>query len=285
MAQPLPIRRPKVFNESVSVTPDMAREFLGHNVKNRPLKPRKIADYARDMAAGRWFMTGESIKFDIHGNMLDGQNRCHAVIRADVTVEMMVTRNLQPEAQLHMDAGGKRTNGDQLQLAGFTYSGTIATIAAAWTGWQNGLWKNAGAQAAAPSLTHSESLQFARDHPEVEGAAKLAKQVTKVLRLPAGVVGATFMITSEIDPQAAATFFDQIANLETTGYGDPIATLLKTVQQSSSNTRGFRQGEAFYLLIRTWNAWHKGERLMALRTGFRGKNPKDGNPFEMPVPR
>lgn len=289
----LPIRKPNpgITAEIVAVTPTMAREWLGQNTKNRPLKSRAIVAYTRDMAAGNWRLTGEAIKFDATGRMLDGQNRCHALIQADVTVNMLVIRNLDPNTQDVMDAGVRRTNADQLNLRGVPNSVTVATIAAAWTGYMNGVWKTAGTQQGAPVLTHSETLKFVDDHPEVLDAARIAKRVVKVLRLAAGPVGASWMIFAEIDDANANTFFDKISDMETSGYGDPIATLLKTVQQDRELKRLMRPAESFYLIIRSWNAWRKGERLTVLRTGVpRSKKDeryggKAARPFDLPTPR
>ena len=49
--------------ELVTVTPDMAHDWLGFNTHNRPIRSRTIAAYAADMTAGSWQWNGESIKF------------------------------------------------------------------------------------------------------------------------------------------------------------------------------------------------------------------------------
>jgi hypothetical protein len=45
---------PGMRAELVTITPEMAEQWLGKNTKNRPLKKTKIEQYARDIAAGRW---------------------------------------------------------------------------------------------------------------------------------------------------------------------------------------------------------------------------------------
>lgn len=61
--------------DEVLVTPELAAEWLNHNTRNREKRPKRIAAYARDMAAGRWRRSGEAIKFAPDGTLLDGQNR------------------------------------------------------------------------------------------------------------------------------------------------------------------------------------------------------------------
>src|SRR5690242_16345038 len=106
----------------VTVDPEMAQRWLGNNPSNRNIRENLVDSYARDMAASRWEMTGEPIKFDQKDRLLDGQHRLKAVIKAGVAVQMMVVRGLDPRAQLVMDSGSRRTAADALQMDGRDHS-------------------------------------------------------------------------------------------------------------------------------------------------------------------
>ena len=56
----------KVTSSVTLVTPDTAERWLSKNHNNRNVKRAVVNAYARDMAAGRWQITGEAIKFDCH---------------------------------------------------------------------------------------------------------------------------------------------------------------------------------------------------------------------------
>ena len=53
----------KVGVEIVDVTPQMAKEWLASNPENRRLDKGHAASLARDMQAGNWRLTGQSIQF------------------------------------------------------------------------------------------------------------------------------------------------------------------------------------------------------------------------------
>lgn len=269
----------------VTVSPEMAKRWLGQNTHNRRLKPRAIAAYARDMVAGDWKLTGEAIKFDIHGRMLDGQNRCHAIILANVSVQMLVIRDLAPDTQDVMDTGVKRTHGDQLGLRGIANPVVAGSIAVHYNAYQAGVWTVAGEQRGAPTMTHSEIASVIEAHPEIIDATKVAARVVKMLRLPTGVIGTCWILFSRIEPEQANTFFDRIVNLETRGRGDPIATLIKSVQQDRGMHRLLRPAESFYYLIRTWNAWRQNDQLAFLRTGSRNRGSTASIAYSIPAPQ
>lgn len=101
------------------VTPEVAREWLSHNHNNRNLKQAAIKRYAEDMKNDRWVINGNNnIVFGVSGNLIDGQNRLNAVIRADVTVVMGVMRNIRDEARESMDQGTKRSTSDVFKMNG-----------------------------------------------------------------------------------------------------------------------------------------------------------------------
>lgn len=72
------------------VTPSIAREWLKTNESNRTLRPQRVRQYANDMRAGKWNLTGQGITFGKDGNLLDGQHRLHAIILSDTSVRMLV---------------------------------------------------------------------------------------------------------------------------------------------------------------------------------------------------
>src|SRR5690606_37222008 len=106
--------------EIVTVTPELASEWLTANKGNRTQRPKVIAAYSRDMTAGEWLFTGEAIKFDWNDRLIDGQHRLEAVLLAGASVRMLVIRYLDPRVQYVLDTAAKRTAGDALRFAGVT---------------------------------------------------------------------------------------------------------------------------------------------------------------------
>jgi hypothetical protein len=89
----------------VTVTPKLAGEWMESNEKNRHIRDRLVVKYARDMSAGNWSLTGEAIKFDTEGCLVDGQHRLLAVILSGVSLQMLVVCGVERAAQTVMDTG------------------------------------------------------------------------------------------------------------------------------------------------------------------------------------
>lgn len=112
------------------VTPQQATRWLEGNVANRLLRDHKVAEYARDMKAGRWRLTHEPIAFSNTGALINGQHRLWAVIEADVPVKFTVAYNVPDDARGVIDSGLIRTDADHLKFGyGITVTTTVIGVA------------------------------------------------------------------------------------------------------------------------------------------------------------
>lgn len=101
----------------MSVTPELAAQWLGHNQGNRVIRPARVAAMVADMQAGKWKLTHQGVAFDQDGNLLDGQHRLTAIVKSGVTVDMLVTTGMDREDTLMaMDSGKSRTAIDSLRF-------------------------------------------------------------------------------------------------------------------------------------------------------------------------
>ena len=79
----------RTINGKITITPEMAREFLKRN-KNRDICKSHIADLARDMVSGNWDLGFDAIAFDNFMNLLNGQHRLLAIIKSNTAQEFNV---------------------------------------------------------------------------------------------------------------------------------------------------------------------------------------------------
>jgi hypothetical protein len=107
----------------VDISPEKAAAWLANNFRNRPVVQDVIDAYARDMSAGVWIPTHQGIAFNNREELIDGQHRLMAIVKAQRTVRMMVTYNLPAEIEGHemttmdaIDRGRTRTVADQLKI-------------------------------------------------------------------------------------------------------------------------------------------------------------------------
>lgn len=99
------------------ITPAQADHLLKTNsIKNRPVNPKIVESYARQMLKGLWNPdTLEAIGIDKDGHLINGQHRLSGVIKAFETnpkfkgMTFFVGRNMRPEIMDTLDSGYSRT--------------------------------------------------------------------------------------------------------------------------------------------------------------------------------
>lgn len=117
----------KVIRETRIITPEDAKDLLRRNTRNRKLRNSIVDRYALDMREGRWAYTGDAIKFS-EDELLDGQHRLAACIKAGVAFKTDVIWNLDPSCREAIDCGFKRTPTDILQIEGFQVAGDVGAL-------------------------------------------------------------------------------------------------------------------------------------------------------------
>ena len=121
----------------VTVTPDMAKQWLVNNNFNRPLKPRLVDKYVRQILEGNWQRTHQGVAFDSRGLVIDGQHRLHAIVQTGQSVTMLVFLNESQTVHESIDNGKTRSLLDvvRLELRDSTIKGKhISVLKAMWAG-------------------------------------------------------------------------------------------------------------------------------------------------------
>jgi len=114
-------RKSTQYSEFIMLTRAMA-EDLKQNVwavsdGNRTVKKLHVEALQRDIDAGRWLPTHESIAVDANGLVNDGQHRLTAFLGSkQQEVCFYITFNVLPEAKFAVDSGSKRTTGEKLSM-------------------------------------------------------------------------------------------------------------------------------------------------------------------------
>lgn len=107
---------PAMSMEIARITPSQAKRWLDvDNHRNRAIRPSRVSYLADEITSGRWQVTHSGIAFDAKGNLLDGQHRLAAIVKAGVAVEIVVMRNVPTESYIAMDRGSVRSIADVLR--------------------------------------------------------------------------------------------------------------------------------------------------------------------------
>lgn len=260
--------------EKVDLDAEQAALFLSVNTGNRPMKRRSVERYVSDMIGGRWMFTGDAIKLDENGMLLDGQNRCQAVIEAQAqmpegetfTIPVLIARGIPRSAQDVMDVGKGRSVSDQLarrNTAKYAKTGAMVRLVKDYL--------------AHPAKNHSnvEYLRFFDEHREaIESSVEAASDYQNTSGVNASVLAAAHYLIAEAtgDPDEAAVFIAYVVTGAEQQEGSPILALRSRSIQAKMNREIVPNMLSLYLVLRTWNAYRTGAKKVKLPVRTRGRS-------------
>ena len=119
-----------MHTKQMTVTPELAKQFLTQNTNNRSVRPSVVKRYAADMLAGKFLLMPHGIVFLEDGTLADGQHRLLAIVASQTTQQMMVTFDAPPEIHLFQDRLAVRKEYDCLKMSGFDWADkdTVAVL-------------------------------------------------------------------------------------------------------------------------------------------------------------
>lgn len=242
---------------------------------NRRIRNRYVIEYAASMV--HWVNTGETIKFDRRGKLVDGQHRLLAVIESGMSVWMAVALNVDDDAQKVMDSGLKRTIADNFGMEDVKNSGNVAAAVRFLLALEKGQIKSPQTSSW-PSSPRYEHHGYFAVHGELEDTVAAVSSQWRAVPQTVTATAVSYFLCSQKDPELADQFFSELAQHATEGLGDPKATLLQRLwdegRRKSNRTRNSLVTNT-HMTHRAWNAVRKGEKLY--------KIPTSGVDYCMPI--
>jgi hypothetical protein len=263
--------------EWVEVTPELAEKWLAKNTHNRNQRVGAVANYAYDMLNGNWLRTGDTVKFDLKGNLIDGQHRLAAIVVAgetnpDISVPLLVASGLDPAVQEATDTGVIRRLSDALRLRGHVSSFELAATLRVLTLWEQGFRRQQGG--GRQQVTRSQCFATLAKYPDLPDEVREAQRISHKVGAPVSVLGLCYHLFSELDPDGARDFFEKLGSGENMAAEDPIYELRKAYRNSRDNRGERNRTYLMAITIKAWNAYQDGEKvkLLSFRTG--GASPE-----------
>ena len=244
------------------VTPKVAHEWLGLNTHNRKKSNATIARYARDMKAGEWEYTGDPIRFNGKGALIDGQHRLYACIEADTPFRTVVIRNLPLSVQEKLDQGKVRNAADHLGLRGLDHAISLAAAARQLIGIKRGF---VAQRASGSRPTNAEVLATVDKHPGLaDSIGALAKHVIGV---SPSLLAAMHYIGAELlkDRETADAFVSVFATGEPTYRGDPAHLWRERLIAQTTQKTFLRTVSRVSGTVHAWNTFRRKEPLQIFR--------------------
>lgn len=252
------------------ITPDLAREMMGFNERNRTLSRRKVDEYADAMRRGEWApANGATIAFSPDGRLLDGQHRLAASIEADYTFTTFVVE-VPDAAQTTMDRGTKRSFKDFLTMRGLKNAGELA--AATKIVWAFSKTKVPAVKSLTTTPTIEQLVEFLADNPQLPAYVNTSSSSTLPGAPRSFVAAMTYIFATHTSPDDAEMFFMKLHSGEDLAAGDPILTLRKKLlDQTPARKIDPKTIAAF--TVKAYNAFRRSDTLQLLRWNPGGAHP------------
>lgn len=246
---------PPENSRRVMISPAVAELVLADmNKGNRPKKPAEIRRYAADMKAGRWALTGDSVKFGTDGMLKDGQNRLSASVQAGVPFETHVVFGIDPNVFANIDRGKNRNPADVFHIAGIAYPSSTSG-AVRW------ILLLANNEAKARTTFQPDHLlhEYGKlDAEELEKCVKVARRIKPLTGQPTGPLAAVYYLCRQKTPEKADEFFKKWA--DGSQHAVQVKLQKKLMKMASENNGRVHDVVRTALLVQAWNHFIKGQK-------------------------
>lgn len=258
------------------ITPERARHYLKRNRTNRAVKEDNLIKITNDLINGNFKLSHQALAFDWNGNLIDGQHRLMAVVESNISANMYVAYNCDPENFKIIDCGTSRTTSDVLKRAG---ANSYAAVGAAirlilWASVRYATNRTEGAVKLRKhyTITNSETVEFFEEHKNL---IQILTAKTGHLRhlnpslLPSATIAFMFIAnTVHGDYTVAYEFLERVASGANLQAGSVELAFLKFVNMRSFDTQNYKKGE--YMLsayIKAFNRYMRGDVMLQFRVG------------------
>lgn len=246
--------------EIMTITPEIAGDWLAINIHNRRMKDPWVRELAGRISRGEWALNGEPIIISETNVLIDGQHRLAAVIMANRAIESVVTFDAPDSAYETVDTGRARFFQDKLYVDREVNYARLAAMLAWEYRLDHGHMRRVNV---APS--HAELATTLDRHPELREAAMRGHEVGKASRfMPDSLAAWLYHKFCQMDEVKAADFFAGLIDGTNLEPGNPVLALRERLIANRASPSKFVRPHLAALVIKAWNAYYAGNRLSIL---------------------
>ena len=235
-----------------TITPEIAAKYLAKRDEDRPLSNGHLKYLKERQRRGEWKTNGDSIKFDAHGCLRDGQHRLMMVMETEIPIEVVVVRDLEPTAFITMDTGKNRNLSDGLAIAKKPNPLHLGP-ALSWVRKYLVDYMNS-----TKGISFEQHLEVLDMHPELHHSVEFRLSLGKPPGSPGfpAVTTATHYLFSRIDHEQADDFTERyVTGLRLEERTDPVAVLRGRVLSFALQKKIHIEGQQILRLhALAWNA-------------------------------
>lgn len=245
-----------------TITPAKAQRWLDSRASNRPVSESYAKTIAAAINADEWEVNGETFKFNVDDELIDGQHRCLGVVIAGQSIQSFVTRGLNNCTFDTIDIGRKRTMGAIFAKHGEANYNRLAG-AVAW------LWRYSNGYVASghqQSPRICEGMDLLDKHPGLRESVQAVNP--KGLLMSPSMAACIHYLFALKDRESADLFFDRLASGESICKSNSTSGILLLrnilIQNRTANAR-LQNHCIWALAIKAWNAMRDRKVVKVLR--------------------
>lgn len=243
------------------INPAKAAEYLKYNKLNRTLSNIMVNKYAQAMQNNQFMVTGDSIKFDKEGILLDGQHRLQAIIKSGTTHQILVVRGLTNDSFACMDIGKKRNCADSLSIKGYKNNSSLSAALRILY-----ILKKMGSIPVTDIRSHGSVENMAlmdliENNPDLEDFIAEMHKFREVIRLIGSGVFGLFFDAYRNNSEKVISFFHKFNDGIDLYNNHPILTLRNYLFKDKLSSKKIPIGSKFFLLASTWNDCKKTDPI------------------------
>lgn len=274
---PTTIERPKTISNGqykkitfteVLITPKIAEDYLKHNVINRKLTIGHVDFLADQMIRGQWQFSGDPIKFNVDGELMDKQHTLHAIIKSGVSQKMIVVRNLPKSVMTTLDTGRIRTASDVLSMNNILYSASTSAITKMIMNYKHNkskaVFNNSSSSYNRLKITNADILDFAIKN-NISDYATYGFPLAKTKILTGSIYGFLFYLFSKIDMNDSKLFLESLSSGENLKAGSPILYLRNKMIESNSANLRMTAGTKMVMIFKAWNLFREKKSCKSIK--------------------
>lgn len=270
---------PGVFNGYVTFTPERAAMALENNTHNRKIGSQ-VHPLRAAMENGLWDDNVSKINFSHDGQLLDGQHRLLSCTKSNVAIRTLVTWGLEQKSQLVTDRRGGRSLSDDISIAKFKNSSSVAAVSRVCYYRSIGRSVKQILNHGYANITIPDAMiyEYFLAHPEIVDYQKLISRVydsIRDLKVSGSILNILVLEFNQICETDASAFWSSLSSGIANYEDDPIILLRKRLSDNArSSVNKLPKDVMAALIIKAWNAWQKGVPVKTLRYTQGGASPE-----------
>lgn len=255
--------------EVETVNPKIAEIWLTKSAGNRAITRSRVDVLAQDMAAGRWLLNAEAIKFNKADELIDGHHRLTACVESQANFRTAVARGIDASVTDTLDTGKSRTAGDVLKLHGFINYCALAAAA------KHAIVYSLGKFDGSPKQARVTNAAIRREVESNPGLSAACNEVYSTYRgilslMPPSLAVFFFWKWQRQAQSKAQEFFGILSGVVSAPTVNPAYVLReKLIQNASARKKRLRQRDLAAIVIKGWLHFRDDKPLKATQLFFR----------------